>query len=315
MSPRALGLLAGYLADRLVGDPATGHPVAVFGGLAQRAEQRWWADDRRAGVTYAAALVGGVTAAGLATERTTHRHPWLRFLATAATTWAVLGGRSLLQEAHAVTTQLATDDLEAARRQLTHLVGRDTDTLDEPGIARATIESLAENTSDAVVAPLLAGAVAGIPGLMAYRAANTLDAMVGHRSARHANFGWASARLDDAFNWVPARVTALLAVLLAPAVGGRSSVARQIWHRDAHGHPSPNAGPVEAAFAGALGVQLGGINMYGGRVEDRSTLGDGPAPTRSDIEVAAHLATLVSHGAAAAAFTVALTRQRRRRRR
>lgn len=315
MRVRALGLLAGYVADRLLGDPDTGHPVAVFGRLAQHAEQRLWADDRRAGVTYSAALVGAATAAGLLVEGTTRRHPRLRFLATAATTWAVLGGRSLLQEARAVSTQLATDDLAAARRQLTHLVGRDTDTLDEPGIARATIESVAENTSDAVVAPLLAGAVAGIPGLMAYRAANTLDAMVGHRSARHANFGWASARLDDAFNWVPARATAGLAVLLAPAVGGRSSVAWRIWHRDAAGHPSPNAGPVEAAFAGVLGVQLGGVNTYGGRVEDRHTLGDGRSPTSSDIEVAAHLATLVSHAAAAAAFTAALAKQRQRRRR
>jgi adenosylcobinamide-phosphate synthase len=315
VSAQALGLLAGYLADRLIGDPATRHPVAAFGRLAQRVEQRWWADDRRVGVTYAAALVGGAAAAGRAIERVTQRHPWLRLLTTATVTWAVLGGRSLMREAHTIATQLATDDLSAARRQLTHLVGRDTDTLDELGIARATIESVAENTSDAVVAPLLAGAVAGVPGLMAYRAANTLDAMVGHRSARHAHFGWASARLDDALNWVPARVTALLAVLLAPAVGGRSSVARQIWLRDAPGHPSPNAGPVEAAFAGALGVQLGGINSYGGRVEDRHTLGDGPSPTRSDIEVAAHLATLISHGAAAAAVTVALAKQRRHRRR
>src|SRR4029079_12505956 len=142
---------------------------------------------------------------------------------TALAAWAVLGGRSLDREAAAV--QALMDDLPAARGRLTHLVGRDTDGLDEADIARAVIESVAENTSDAVVAPLLAGAAAGIPGLLTYRAANTLDAMVGHRNERYARFGWASARLDDALNWAPARITATLAALLAPAVGGRTADA------------------------------------------------------------------------------------------
>ena len=315
MNARALGLATGYLVDHLVGDPATGHPVAAFGRLAQRGEHLLWADDRRAGLGYCAALVGGAAVLGWTAERMTRRRPHGRFLVTAATTWAVLGGRSLRREAAAVSAHLSTGDLPAARRQLTHLVGRDTETLDEADIARATIESVAENTSDAVVAPLLAGAVAGAPGLLAYRAANTLDAMVGHRSARYANFGWASARLDDALNWVPARLTAVLAVVLSPAIGGRPRAARQAWLRDAAGHPSPNAGPVEAAFAGALGVRLGGVNTYEGAVEDRHTLGDGPAPGREDIAGAAHLAALVGHGAAAVAVSVALARRRRRGRR
>lgn len=306
---RALGLLAGYVADRLMGDPATAHPVAAFGGLAQRLEGRVWADDRRIGVAYTTTLVGTAAAVGLMAERMTTRRPVLRFLATAATTWAVLGGRSLLDESSTIGCQLAADDLPAARQRLTHLVGRDTANLDASEIARATVESVAENTSDAVVAPLMAGAVAGMPGLMAYRAANTLDAMIGHRNERYRNFGWASARLDDVLNWVPARVSAGLAALAAPAVGGRTSVARNTWRRDAAGHPSPNAGAVEAAFAGALGVQLGGVNSYAGRVEDRHRLGDGRAPDRGDIGSAAHLATLVSHGAAAVA--VALARRTR----
>jgi adenosylcobinamide-phosphate synthase len=299
---RALGLLAGYLADRRWGDPATGHPVAAFGSLAQRLEAQTWADDRRNGVVFTSALVGGAAAAGLLAEQAVRRRPLLRFLMTTAATWAVLGGRSLQREADAIRGHLDDGDLPAAREQLTHLVGRDTASLGEDGIARATVESLAENTSDAVVAPLLAGAVAGVPGLLAYRAANTLDAMVGHRNERYENFGWASARLDDILNWVPARFSAALAALSAPAVGGRTSGAWRIWQRDAKQHPSPNAGPVEAAFAGALGVQLGGVNTYDGRVENRHTLGDGRGPDRADIGAAAHLAKLVGHGAAALAF-------------
>jgi adenosylcobinamide-phosphate synthase len=295
VSVRALGLLAGYVADRMWGDPPRHHPVAGFGALASRLEHRLYADDRRAGMVYAATLVGGTALAGLAVDRATTRHPVLRFLATAATTWAVLGGRSLEREAEAVRRLLDEGDLRAARQRLTHLVGRDTERLTEAEISRAVIESVAENTSDAVVAPLLAGAVAGIPGLAAYRAANTLDAMVGHRNDRYIRFGWASARLDDLLNWVPARVTAALAAVLAPAVGGRPSEAFRAWRRDAAGHPSPNAGRVEAAFAGALGIQLGGVNRYGGVAEDRRTLGHGREPTAEDIEAAAHLARLVGH--------------------
>lgn len=299
MSVRTLGLLAGYIADRRWGDPRRGHPVAAFGMVASRLEQRMWADDRRAGVAYSAVLVGGAAVFGLILDRGSRRSPAAHFLLTAATTWAVLGGRSLETEALAVRDLLDAGDLPAARRRLTHLVGRDTDRLDESGIARAVIESVAENTSDAVVAPLVAGAVAGVPGMLAYRAANTLDAMVGHRSDRYANFGWASARLDDLLNWLPARITAALAAALAPAVGGRPAEAIDACRRDAAGHPSPNAGPVEATFAGALGVQLGGVNSYRGVAEDRRTLGNGREPTREDIEAVVHLARLVSHSTVA----------------
>lgn len=305
MGALSLGLLAGYVADRHLGDPAQRHPVAAFGRVAQRLENRLWADDRAHGALFTAILVGGTAAAGCAVECLLARRPLLRFAATAATTWAVLGGRSLLREAGAVTAHLVSDDLPAARQQLTHLVGRDTAELDEAGVARATIESVAENTSDAVVAPLLAGAVAGIPGLVAYRAANTLDAMVGHRTARYEHFGWASARLDDLLNAVPARLTAALAALLAPTVGGHTYAARAAWLRDADFHPSPNAGPVEASFAGALGVQLGGVNTYGGHPEDRHTLGDGRAPGRADIAAAAHLSNLIGTAAVTLAFLLA----------
>ena len=299
VAARALGLLAGYVSDRIWGDPPRHHPVAGFGALASWLERHLYADDRRSGTAYAATLVGGAAVAGVLLERATAQRPVLRFFATAASTWAVLGGRSLAAEANAVKRHLDAGDLPAARQRLTHLVGRDTDELDESDIARAVIESVAENTSDAVVAPLLAGAVAGIPGLVVYRAANTLDAMVGHRNEKYSQFGWASARLDDLLNWVPARVTATLTALLAPTVGGRPADAFDAWRRDAAGHPSPNAGRVEAAFAGALGIQLGGVNSYRGVTEDRHTLGTGREPTPDDIEAAAHLARLVGHATVA----------------
>jgi len=307
---RAFGILAGYLADRRWGDPQHHHPVAGFGRLAERLEHRIWADDRRAGVAYTATLVGGAAVLGSVLERTTQRSPFARFALTAAAAWAVLGGRSLESEALAVRHRLDLIDLDPARERLTHLVGRDTATLDAPDIARATIESVAENASDAVVAPLTAGALFGIPGLLAYRAANTLDAMVGYRSERYANFGWASARLDDVLNWLPARVGAVLAVLLAPTIGGEPSQALAVCRRDASGHPSPNAGQVEAAFAGALGIRLGGVNAYGGTVEDRQTLGDGSAPLPDDIDRATKLGRLVGHASAALAILWSLVSRR-----
>ncbi len=148
------------------------------------------------------------------------------------------------------------------------------------------------------------GAVAGPAGVVAYRCANTLDAMVGHRSLRYARFGTAAARLDDALTWLPARVTATLAAACAPLVGGDGRRALRTARRDGGRHPSPNAGPVEAAFAGALDVQLGGVNRYGDRVERRGPLGDGPAPDPASVERAARLSALVA--AATAVLTVPL---------
>lgn len=273
--------------------------MAGFGRVAAALEERLWRDDRTAGVGYVAVLVGGTVAIGLAADRATRSvsNPLPQTLLTAAATWAVLGGTSLDREAAAVSRLLAEGRLAEARVQLTHLVGRDTSRLQEPEIVRATLESLAENTSDAVVAPLVWGALAGVPGLVGYRAANTLDAMVGHRSPRHEHFGWAAARLDDVLNLPGSRLTALLAV----ALGEDRAGAWRAWLRDAGGHPSPNAGPVEAAFAGALGIRLGGTNDYAGRIEHRAVMGDGPAPRREDLERARGLARKVGWAAVATA--------------
>ena len=191
---------------------------------------------------------------------------------------------------------LEQDDLPGARDRLGHLCARDATGLPAGELARASVESLAENTSDAVVAPLLWGAVAGVPGLLGYRAANTLDAMVGYRSARYLRFGWASARLDDLLNLLPARVCAVLTVAAAPLVGGRWAQAWRIWRRDGSGHPSPNAGQVEAASAGALGVTIGGSNIYDGASQDRGTLGDGRAVVVADLARAVRLSQAVSLG-------------------
>lgn len=290
----ATGLALGCLADQVLGDPRRFHPVAGFGTVATALERRSYADRRAAGVEHVVTLVGGALLLGRALERLGRGRPEVQATLTAATTWVVLGGRSLRREAEAISGQLAADDLAAARRQVRNLVGRDPSGLDAAGIARACVESLAENTSDAVVAPLVWGAVAGIPGLLGYRAVNTLDAMVGHRSARYLHFGWAAARLDDVANWVPARMSAALATLAAPVVGGSPRAAWAAVRRDAGRHPSPNAGVVEAAFAGALGVRLGGVNVYAGEIEDRGTLGEGREPAVADLARASRLSLAIT---------------------
>ncbi|MBA3745475.1 adenosylcobinamide-phosphate synthase CbiB, partial [Sporichthya sp.] len=225
---------------------------------------------------------------------------------TAAATWAVLGGTSLGREADLMARHLSAGDLDAARARLSHLCARDPAGLGEKELTRATVESVAENTGDAVVGPLLWGAVAGVPGLVGYRAVNTLDAMVGYRSGRYANFGWASARLDDLANYLPARLTGLLTVPAARLVGGCPKRAARVLAADRRDHPSPNAGWCEAAAAGALDVRLGGSNTYAGARETRGTLhAAGREPGVADIGRAVRLSRAVGLGAAGLAVLVA----------
>ena len=289
---RAAGLALGLGMDALLADPRRGHPVAAFGTVAGAVERRVYRDSRAVGAAYAVGLAGTAALLGGVAGRSARPGPAVA--TTAVATWAVVGGTTLRREARALHALLVRDDVPGARERLSHLCGRDPSALGTAGLARAGVESVAENTSDAVVAPLLWGAVAGVPGLLAYRAVNTLDAMVGHRSERYLRFGWAAARLDDVVNLAPARLTAALTVLLAPVVGGRPRDARRAWRRDGGKHPSPNAGPVEAAFAGALGRTLGGTLSYSGRVEERPLLGDGPAPSPEDLLRAARLSAAVS---------------------
>ncbi|MEU6176175.1 cobalamin biosynthesis protein [Streptantibioticus parmotrematis] len=296
----ACGAALGYAGDLLAGDPRTGHPVAAFGRAAGAVERCLWRDDRGRGALHTLACAGGAVALAAGAHRLTRDRATASVALTAAATWAVLGGTSLGREARAIGAALEAGDVEAARARLPHLCGRDPQALDGPGIARAVVESVAENTSDAVVGALVWGAVGGVPGLVGFRAANTLDAMVGHRSPRYRRFGWASARLDDVLGFPGARLTAALAAL----AGGDPEGARRARREDAPRHPSPNAGVVEASFAGALGVRLGGRLSYGGRVEDRPVLNAaGRAVEPADIERAVRLSRRV--GALALAGTVA----------
>jgi adenosylcobinamide-phosphate synthase len=285
--------LLGIVADGVFGDPRKGHPVAAFGVLAQRVEQLTYRDSKVPGVVYTGILAGSAVAVGIVAERVGRRHPLLRVLTTATATWIALGAKSLASEGTSMGRELDAGDIEAARKRLPNLCGRDPQALDSTALARATVESVAENTSDAVVAPLFWGAVFGVPGLLGYRAVNTLDAMVGHRSPRYQRFGWASARLDDVVNLIPARAAAALTVVAAPVVGGSSRGAWQAWHRDATAHPSPNAGRVEAAFAGALEIRLGGRTVYAHGVEERPVLGTGRSPDAGHVTRAVELSRVV----------------------
>lgn len=304
----------GFLADRALGDPRRGHPVALFGRAAAALENVTYRDGRVAGASHVAALLAALGLLGLSMERAAARRgPAWTIAATAAATWVALGGTSLARTGLDMSELLERGDVEAARGLLPSLCGRDPASLDEAELARAALESIAENTSDAQVAPLLWAAAGGVPAVLVYRGINTLDSMVGYRSPRYLRFGWAAARLDDVANYAAARVTASLAVLLAPLVGGSPSGAARAWRRDAARHPSPNAGVVEAAFAGALGVRLGGPTQYRHELQIRPTLGDGRAPAVTDLRRAVALSALVQAGAAVAAgLAVCLSGYRRR---
>jgi adenosylcobinamide-phosphate synthase len=279
----------GIVADLALGEPPVRpHPVAAFGSIMSWFESRAWRDDRGAGVVHALAGAALGAGAGLVAR------------STAVATYTAVAGRALGRAALDVHDALAVGDVDGARRLVPALVGRDPSTLDAADLARAAVESVAENTVDAVVAPALWAAVLGAPGALGYRAVNTLDAMVGHRSARYERYGWASARLDDAANLVPARVTALLVAAVRP------TTAREVWRavrRDAPAHPSPNSGVAVAAFAAALGLSLGGVSVYGERVEQRPRLGDGDAVEVADIARAVRLSRDVSLALAASLWS------------
>jgi adenosylcobinamide-phosphate synthase len=289
---RWLAIGAGIALDRFAGDPARLHPVAGFGRVAASLERHLWRDTRRSGALYTALLVGGTYAAVRGVERGLRDRARLPF--GVFVLWATLGGRSLGQHALELGRAVESGDLPCARLIAPTLVGRDPSRLDGPELCRAAVESVAENTTDAVVAPLWWFAALGPAGAAAYRAANTLDAMVGHRMPRYARFGWAAARLDDLLTWPWARAATAATVALAPVIGGTRRDCLLALPA-ARLHPSPNAGLIEAAFAGALGARLGGRNNYGGRLEERPVLGlSERPPTASDIRRAVRLSAAVT---------------------
>lgn len=274
-----LAAAAGVAADMLLGERwLTPHPVGLFGRVMTNVERRAYRDDRLVGAAFTATGVG----VGIVVGRGTPTLP---------ATYVACGGRMLGDTALAIASATEDGDLATARALLPALVGRDPADFDEKEVCRAAVESVAENTVDAVVAPALWAAAAGGAGALGYRALNTLDSMVGHRSPRYARFGSASARADDAAGWVPARVTAALVAAVRPA---RWRDVLAVVRRDAPAHPSPNAGVAEAAFAAALGLRLGGTNRYDDRVEHRPFLGNGRPPEPADVRAAVVLSRHVA---------------------
>ena len=281
MTNRSLGAAVGILLDLALGEPPAPvpHPVALFGSLMLGVEHALYRDHKAAGVVHATVGVAVGAFAGAGAH------------STAATTYVAVAGRLLHRTALDVAAALDAGDLERARALLPALAGRDPSALDEHELSRAVVESVAENTVDAIVAPALWAAVLGGAGALGYRAVNTLDSMVGHRSDRYRRYGWASARLDDGANWLPARATAALVAAVRPR---RAATVWRAVRDDAPAHPSPNAGVVEAAFAAALGLRLGGTNRYHDQVEQRAPLGRGRPAHRHDIPHAVRLSRDVS---------------------
>jgi adenosylcobinamide-phosphate synthase len=271
------------LIERVLGYPAwlyrlIGHPVTWMGALISWLELRLNTGDRRRakGVLMLSLLLITMLAAGLLVIAVTRRIP-AGWAIEALLASSLLAQKELGRAVKAVADGLNLS-LESGRRAVSHIVGRDPETLDEPGVARAAIESLAESTSDGVVAPLFWLLLGGLPGILVYKAANTADSMVGHKNQRYLEFGWASARFDDLLNWIPARLSALLVASAAFLVRGADP--EHAWStalRDARKHDSPNAGWPEAAFAGALALRLGGPRSYGGELHDLPAFGDGRA--------------------------------------
>lgn len=282
-------MLAACLIDAALGWPdrlhrRIGHPVMWIGAGIGALERRWNRGSparRRAMGALTVALVVSAAAAPALAAQVMLPSGWPVLLIGGALAWPLLALRSLHEHVAAVSAPLSRGDLAGARRAVAMIVGRDPERLDEAGIARAALESLAENSSDGIVAPVFWGLVAGLPGIAAYKAINTLDSMIGHRNARYEDFGKAAARLDDLVNLIPARLTGLFFAL----VSGRPRAAIRVMLRDAAAHRSPNAGWPEAALAAGLGARLSGPRVYGDRVSHEPWLnGDAPDPTSESLE-------------------------------
>ena len=296
-SGRVLILILAFGIEAVLAYPeaafrAIGHPVSWIGALITALDSGLNkpvyspALRRAGGVATVLLLLAGSVATGVALEKVARAIPYLGFAIPLLVAAALIAFGNLDRHVRAVATALRTDGLDGGRRSVAKIVGRDPDTLDEPAICRAAIESLAENASDGVTAPALWYLVGGLSGMIAYKAINTADSMIGHLSKRHCAFGWAAARLDDLVNLPASRLTGLMFVAAAAIVPGASaSSAWRAYRRDARLHRSPNAGWPEAAMAGALGLRLAGPRVYDGVVVDDRWIGDGRAEaTAGDID-------------------------------
>ena len=272
-------IAAAYGLDLLCGDPRWfPHPVKLIGRFALRLEaplRRLIANARLAGVAAAVIVVGTTaTVAGAAIIAAYRTHPWLGDIVSIALLYTTFATRDLAAHAAAVYRALVKGDLPLARARVSRIVGRDTACLDEPGVIRAAVESVAENTVDGVTAPLFFAALGGPVLALTYKAISTLDSTFGYKNERYREFGWASARLDDLAAWLPARLTFPLTVLAASITGMHPAGAWKLGLRDCRLHVSPNAGFAEAAAAGALGVQLGGPLWRNGQVLELPHMGE-----------------------------------------
>ena len=295
---RAIGLLLGVAADGVVGDPRRGRSAAVFTQVARALDTKARSESPLIGALRAGGLTGGVVVLGVLAERAGRRSPVTQAVVTAATTWAVLGGARLAANGTALARELEEGELEMARVTLGQLDPRITDNLTVIALSRASVETLAQNTSDVVVAPLVWGALAGVPGLLGSQVISVLRGLTHGRPSP-------LARLDDVIHLVPTRVAAALTVLGAPVVGGSAGGAWRAWRRDTIAHPSPNAGRVEAAFAGALEIRLGGRTEYPHGVEELPVLGDGRNPDAGHVTRAVELSRVVGWLAGLLSFVLA----------
>jgi adenosylcobinamide-phosphate synthase len=278
-----LQVVAALLVDLALGDPRwLPHPVRGIGRLAAGLEtlaRRWLGDGRIAGLAAAVAVIAIAGSVAWGVIWLAGRwHPLAADVVSIGLIYTTIAARDLAVHSRAVFAALVAGDLPEARRRVGRIVGRDTDRLDDCGVVRAAVESVAESAVDGVTAPLFYALAAGPVGAMVYRAINTLDSMFGHQDARYARFGWAAARIDDAANYLPARLTAPLVCLSAMFLGQHGLGALRILVRDGRSHASPNSGLPEAAMAGALGVQLGGVNWYDGQPLEKPTIGDPQVP-------------------------------------
>jgi adenosylcobinamide-phosphate synthase len=275
-------IVVALLLDALLGDPRwLPHPVRWLGRFAQllEAPTRRLLPARAAGIATAIAVIStAVGASVLLLLLAASLHQLAADLIAILLLYTTFAAGDLTLHTRNVLRALDAGDLAEARQRAGMMVGRDTESLDERGVVRATVESVAENTVDGVTAPLFYACLLGPVGAMAYRAINTLDSTFGYRDQQYRLFGWASARIDDAANWLPARLTALLVPIAAAATGKRAWASLRVLLRDGRKHSSPNAGLSEAAFAGALGVQLGGVSVYRGEPIEKPTLGDPLVP-------------------------------------
>ncbi len=271
-----------FLLDLFLGDPRRlPHPVAIIGrgislgeGILRRLA-KVKAAEILAGMILAVIIpVSAFIAVDFIIKLISHIHHWAGWLAAVFLGYTTIAAKSLYTESQKVANRLSAKDLQGARKELSYLVGRDTHNLDEKEVVRALVETVAENTSDGVIAPLFYLAIGGPPLAMAYKAVNTLDSMVGYKNERYLYFGRASARLDDLVNFIPARITAILIVVAAFILRKDWRGAWKIMLRDRRNHPSPNSGYPEAAVAGAIGRRLGGLSCYGGSPSDKPFIGD-----------------------------------------